>query len=155
MVFYYTYEKKTEVFASALGEFLGQPVYKLESDLNDKAAFVFLFHAIRLALTKGSYPVANMPAEKPVGSVFVCCPIWGGGIAAPARYFLENADLVGVKVNILLTASMATEKYRKNAQDFLNGINCVPGEVYLFAASDKILPEKDVLLEQFGEMIPK
>ncbi|MCL2371833.1 MAG: hypothetical protein FWC78_00330 [Defluviitaleaceae bacterium] len=153
MVFYYTYGSKTEVFAKALGEFLKQPTYKLESDLNDRAGFSFMFKAVRLALAKKAYPVRNMPVDKPAGSIFVCSPVWGGGLAAPARYFLENTDLAGVRVNVLLTAGMVTEKYRQRAYDYLNQLNCVPGQVYLFAATSKIPPEHDVLIEQYSEII--
>ena len=152
MILYYTFKKKTKLFAEVLGDVLGQPIYGLESDLNDKTGFRFMFSALMTCVTQKSHPVSNMPESVPT-EIFVCSPIWGGEMAAPIKYFLENADLRGVKVNILLTASIPTGKHRQKALAFLNKIPCQPGEVYSFATVDKVMPDKDVLHEQLLDML--
>ena len=152
MVLYYTFKQKTKIFAEALGDVLNQPVYGLESDLNDKIGFQFIFYALMTCVTRKSHPVSNMP-ESVSPEIFVCSPIWGGEMAAPIKYFLENADLRGVKVNILLTASIPTEKHRQKALAFLNKIPCQQGEAYIFATTDKVMPEKEVLHEQLQDML--
>ena len=154
MVLYYTFKQKTKIFAETLGDVLNQPVYGLESDLNDKAGFRFMFSALMTCFTRKSYPISNMPGSVPP-EIFVCSPIWGGEMAAPVKYFLENSDLRGVKVNILLTASIPTGKYRQKALAFLNKIPCQQGEAYIFATADKIMPEKEVLREQLRDMLQR
>ena len=152
MILYYTFKQKTKVFASALGDFLQQPVYSLECELNGKSDLKFMFGALKSCVTKARYPVSNMPESVP-SEIYVCSPVWGGHLASPVRYFLENMDLRGTTVNVLLTASVPVEKYRKNAMEFLNKIPCTQGRVFIFATNDKVLPEKDVIIDQFQEML--
>jgi hypothetical protein len=85
----------------------------------------------------------------------LCTPVWGGNISAPAKFFLDNADLKSSTVNVLLTASTPVEKYKQNALDYINKICCKTGDAYLFATSDKAMPEPDVIKEQLGEMLAK
>ena len=151
MIFYYTRSKKTKILAHALSEVLGLPVYELESDLNDRSTFGFLFKALRLTFSRKSYPIRNMPTELPK-EIFLCSPIWGGGLAAPTKYFLDNANLADCKVNIGLTASVPVEKYKKNALGYLNKIPCKPGAAYIFATSSKVEPDKEAIKEHFLEM---
>ncbi|MCL2223394.1 MAG: hypothetical protein FWB96_00330 [Defluviitaleaceae bacterium] len=152
MILYYSREKKTKVFATALGEVLGREVYELESDLNDKGSFGFMIKALGLAFTGKSYPVTNMPQNLPE-EIFLCSPIWGGQVVGPAKYFLENADLKNTTVNLLVTASVPVEKYKNNALEELNKIPCTPGRAFIFATSDKIPPELDVIKEQLRELL--
>ena len=152
MVIYYTFKKKTKIFAEVLGDVVDKQTYALECDLNKKSDLVFMFHALKSCFTRRTIPVSNIPnsfGEK----IFVCSPVWGGEMAAPVKYFLENADLRGVNVNILLTASIPTEKYKQKAADFLTKIPCIQGKVFIFAASDKIKLEKDVITEQINEIL--
>jgi len=153
MIIYYTFKKKTKLFAEVLGNVVGmQQVYALECDLNRKSDLGFMFHALKSCFTKKTIPVSNMPSG--FGKeIFVCSPIWGGEMAAPVKYFLENADLRDVTVNILLTASVPVEKYKQKAIEFLNKIPCQQGNVFIFAASDKVALEKDVIKEQLREMM--
>ena len=153
MVLYYTFHQKTKIFAEVLGHVLNQPVYGLESDLNKKPIFLFILSALASCFTKKTYPVTNMPQAIP-NEIFICSPVWGGDFAAPVRYFLQNADLQDVTVNVLLTASTPTEKYKKNVMETLIKTPCKPGEVYLFATSDKLSPEKDVIIEQLNQLLP-
>ena len=152
MILYYTYKQKTKIFAVALGEVLNLPTYELITDLNDKSAFGFIFHALKLTFSGRTYPVSNMPQDMPV-EIFVCSPIWGGRLAAPVKYFLENTDLARVAVNLLLTASTPTEKYRLNALEYLQKLPCIPGDIHLFATSDKVMPEKEILIEQLHDVL--
>lgn len=152
MVLYYTFQQKTKIFAESLGQVLNQPVYGLESELNGKHIFMFMLHALASCFTKKTYPVLNMPESLP-NEIFICSPVWGGGFAAPVRYFLENADLQDTTVNVLLTADIPAEKYKKNALEFLQKLPCKLGEAYIFATSDKIDPESDVIMEQLREMM--
>ncbi|MDR0272384.1 MAG: hypothetical protein LBI27_03605, partial [Clostridiales bacterium] len=114
MIFYYSRSGKTKIFAEALGEFLGQQVYELESDLNKKGGFGFLIKALALTLAGKSSPVSNMP-ENVAEEIYICAPIWGGQVVGPPKFFLENADLKKTTVNLVLTAQTPTEKYKKNA----------------------------------------
>jgi len=150
MIVYYTFKKKTKLFAEALGDVVGMQTYALECDLNKKSDLAFMFHALKSCFTRRTIPVSNIPSNFG-DNIFVCSPIWGGEMAAPVKYFLENADLRGVTVNILLTASVPTEKYTQKAAEFLNKIPCQQGEVFIFATSDKA--EKDVIAEQLREMM--
>jgi len=151
MILYYTYKQKTKVFAQALSDILGLPVYELESDINSRSSFGFMFKALRLTFGRKAYPV-NMPDAIP-SEIYVCSPVWGGRVAAPVKYFLENMDLRDTKVNLLLTASVPAEKYKTAAQEYLRNLGCNTGEVYLFHTSDKFMPERDVLAEQLRGVI--
>jgi hypothetical protein len=152
MILYYTHSQKTKVLALALGEVLGQPVYQLQSDLNNRSTFGFMFKALRLAFSKKSYPVSNMPQELP-REIYLCSPVWGGGFAAPVKYFLENANLADCVVNIGLTASVPVDKYKKKALDYLSKIPCKPGAAYIFATSDDVEPDKAAIADQLREML--
>jgi len=152
MVLYYSHSKKTKLFAEALGEVLGQSVYGLESDLDRRSGLGFLTHALYLTFTGKDYAIANMPDSVP-DEIYLCCPVWGGQIAAPARHFLENMDLKGKRVNILLTASVPVDKYRQKAAEYLNSkISCNAGEVYIFASSNSL--EKETIKEHLRELLP-
>lgn len=152
MVLFFSRGKKTKVFAEALGEILGQEIYELESELNDKGSVGFLIKALGLIFSAKGYPVSNMPQSVPE-EIFLCSPIWGGQLAAPPKFFLDNAELKNTTVNLLLTASVPLEKYRLNALKELNKIPCKPGEAYIFAASSKVLPEKETIKEQLREIL--
>jgi len=152
MVLYYSKSKKTKFFAETLGEKYDLPVYELESDLNKKSTFGFMIKALSLAFNGKSYPVLNMPENLP-NKIYICTPIWGGQIAAPVKYFLENANLVNIKINILLTASVPVEKYRVKAIGYLEKLKLNPGWAIIFATNSKIPPEKETILEQLGDML--
>ena len=151
MILYYTYKQKTKVFAESLGEVLNLPTYELKSDMNSKSRLGFLISAITMAFTGKTAPVSNLPDSLP-DEVFVCSPVWGGRVAAPVKYFFENAPLRRTRVHLLLNASIPTEKYRKKAEEYLREF-CIPGDVHLFATHDKIMPEKDVLVEQLRKIL--
>jgi len=152
MILYYTYKQKTKIFAESLGKVLQMPISPLECELNKKSGIGFLFNALQLTFTQKTYPVSNIPPTLP-DEIYVCSPIWGGKPAAPCKYFLENTNLQNIKVNLLLTAGVPTMKYKKTAEEYLAKIGCIPGEVYLFATSDKIMPDSDVLVEQLREIL--
>ena len=151
MILYYTYKQKTKIFAESLGEVLNLSTYELVSDINKKSQLGFMFHALRLAFTNKTTPVNNIPDNFP-DEIFVCCPIWGGSVAAPVKYFFENTSLQRTKVHLLLTADIPTEKYRTTAEEYLRKF-CIPGDVHLFATSDKAMPERDVLVEQLRKIL--
>jgi len=152
MILYYTYSQRTKVFAESLGQVLNLPVRELKSDINKKSAFGFIFTALRLTFSGKGTPVNNMPEAIP-DEVYVCSPIWGGKAAAPIKYFLENIDLQNKKVHLLLTANIPTEKYRQRALEYLQKLPCIPGDVHLFATSDKVMPEADVIKEQLCQIL--
>ena len=152
MILYYTYKQKTKIFAQALSEVLSLPIYELKAALNDKSGFGFMFNALKLTFTGKTTPISNMPGELPQ-EIFVCSPIWGGGVAAPVKYFLENANLQRTRVNLVLTASVPTQKYENRAYEYLSKLGCIPGDVYLFATNDKIMPDTDVLKEQLRDIL--
>jgi len=151
MILYYTYEQKTKVFAESLSDVLNLPTYELKAEINNKSKFGFIFSALKLAFTGKSSPVSNIPTDIPM-EVFVCSPIWGGTMAAPAKYFFENTNLQRAKVHLLLTASIPTEKYRQTAEEYLRKF-CIPGDVHLFATSNKFMPEKEILTEQLRKIL--
>ena len=158
MVIFYTHTQKTERFATTCAKLLNTTAYQLKSNLENKQGFSFMFTAIKLAFTRKSYPVDNMPTvflpntESNISEIYVCSPIWGGAISAPIKYFLENAKLKNIKVNLLLTAAVPTEKYRDAGLKYLQKLPCIPGAVHLFATG-KILPEEDILIEQLQEIL--
>ncbi|MCL2049233.1 MAG: hypothetical protein FWG87_10965 [Defluviitaleaceae bacterium] len=152
MVFYYSRSGKTKLFAQAVGEVVGYNVQELESALNDKSPFAFIIKSLGLTFSQKSFPVSNMPSALPQ-EIYVCSPIWGGQVAAPVKYFLENAKLQDTTVHFILTASVPVEKYRQNALNLLQKISCITGNAYIFATSSKITPEIDVIKEQFQELI--
>jgi len=151
MILYYTRSQKTKVFAEALHDILGLPLYHLETDLDGMTNIKFMLRSLSSVFSGKECPVNNMPASLPK-EIYLCGPIWGGRIAAPARYFLKNADLRGTTVNILVTAATPVEKYRLRALEELAQTNCTPGEGYIFATG-KSRPEKDVIAGQMREMI--
>ncbi|MCL1788626.1 MAG: hypothetical protein FWG38_11620 [Defluviitaleaceae bacterium] len=155
MILYYTYQQKTKVFAQALSEVLDLPIYELKAPLNDKSGFGSMLNALKLTFTGKTSPISDMPGDLLTGvsEIFVCSPIWGGGVAAPAKYFLENADLQRVRVNLVLTATTPTIKYEQRAYEYLNKLGCIPGDVYLFATNSKIPPDADVLKEQLRDIL--
>jgi len=152
MILYYTRSQKTKVFAEALHDILGLPMYKLESDLDNMKNFKFLFKALSSVFMRKEISVGNMPTFVP-SEVYLCGPIWGGCIAGPCSYFLKHMDLSNTKVNLLITAQTPVEKYRVRALEDLARINCIQGDAYIFATT-KDLPEKDVIIEQLCTMLP-
>jgi len=152
MILYYTYKQKTKVFAESLGKVLQRQVVELKCDLNNKSTLGFMFHALKLTFTNKAYPVTATFPTLP-GEIYVCSPIWGGKVAAPCKYFLENLNFRNTTVHLLLTASVPTQQYKKNAEDYLRRIGCNPGNVYLFATSGKIMPDGEVLVEQLREIL--
>jgi len=153
MILYYTRTQKTKIFAEALHDILDMPLYELKSELDDMKDFKFLLRALRSVLTSNECKATNIPKPLPE-EIYLCAPIWGGKIAAPAQYFLKYSDLSSTKVNLLVTASTPVEKYRARAQESLSQINCIPGNAYIFATG-KGLPEKDVVLEHLRDILNK
>jgi len=153
MILYYTRSQKTKVFAEALGEILGMPLYRLESDIDNMKSFKFFRKALGMVFSGKGFPVTNMPESVPE-EVYVCGPIWGGRFVGPHKYFIENADLSKTKVNLLMTAQTPTEKYRTKALEDLSKIKCIPGEAYIFATnSGTNLPEREIALEHLRELL--
>ncbi|MCL1862122.1 MAG: hypothetical protein FWF78_00975 [Defluviitaleaceae bacterium] len=150
MVFYYSRGNKTKLFAEALGEVLGQEVFELKSDLNDLSNFKFFVKSLMLTFSGKSYPITNMPKEFPK-EVYLCTPIWGGQISAPARYFAENTT--AENVNLLLTASVPVEKYKTNAAELLKKLHLRVERTMIFATSGKIPIELETIKEQMREIM--
>ena len=155
MIYYYTASQKTKVFAEALASIKNQPLYELKTTLNNKSKFKFMMHSLYLAVTGKAYPVSNMPGTVDAGEIFVCCPVWGGNIAAPAWFFLNNAQLTNIRVHLLLTCGSVTgaERYKKKSLDSLRLVDCIPGQAYVFATTGT-LPEPDIVFEHIRAMIP-
>ena len=153
MVIYFSRSKKTEVFAKVLGEIKNLPLFELRSELNEMPTFRFLFKALWLVIRGKGFLQSNMPAGLPE-EIYVCTPVWGGQVASPVRFFLQNAEITNVRVNILLTASMPTDKYVKNAEKLLGDTSCLAGKVRIFATSSKeTLPEADIIREHLREAL--
>ena len=151
MVIYFSRSKKTEVFAKVLGDMNNSPLFELRSDLNEMPIFRFICKALGLVIRGKSYPVDKMPENLPE-EIHVCSPVWGGEIAPNMKYFLQNAKLSNIKVNILLTASTPTDKYIKKAEKFLQNISCIAGKVCIFATSrNEALPDADIIKEHMKE----
>jgi len=142
----------TKTFAEAVSVVTGHNAYAFETELEKKRGFSFVTKALGLVISNKSFPVSNMPNTVP-GEIYLCTPIWGGKMAAPAKFFLENADLQRTTVHLVLTASTPVEKYRTRALNFLEKIQCNPGNAHIFATSSKIPPEKDVLIEQLKDLL--
>ena len=151
MVVYFSRSGKTEVFAKVLSSLRSMVLFELRSDLNRVPTMRFVLRAMWLTARKRSVPVAGMPGELPK-EIYVCSPVWGGHVAPPVRFFFQNARLSDVTVNILLTASMPTLKYVRNAEKFLQGVDCIPGKVWIFATS-KELPDAEAIEEQMKEIM--
>ena len=153
MIYCYSATTKTLAFADMLSVILavptpnkepGQPamqypnVHLLESTIepqgNTKGRLYL--RAFWYILSKKPGAIKNMPAEIKADEIYVCGPVWVGQPASPIRYFLQNADLRGKKVNMLLTCLSATEMetYQKNGQKLLESIDCIPGKVGVFVA---------------------
>jgi hypothetical protein len=93
-----------------------------------------------------------MPGKIDVNEIYLCAPIWGGRMASPAWFFLNRANLKGKKVNLLLTSGSNNDNYRTKAIGTLAQLDCVPGEVYGFAAVKE--PEMELIEEQLRQMLP-
>ena len=155
MVVYFSRSKKTEVFAKVLAELRGGlPLFELRSEMNDMPTMRFVSRALWLTVRGKSEPVEKMPGELP-GEVFLCSPVWGGHVSPQARYFVENASLSDVRLNILLTASMPTGKYVKNAEKLLQSVSCIPGNVWIFASTSgkDTLPDAQIIEEHMKEIM--
>jgi len=152
MIFYYTKSQRTKVFAQILGELKGQSTYELVADINKKSAFGFMISALWQSITNKTTAVTNMPQDIP-SEIFVCAPIWAERLATPVKYFLENANLQGVRVNLLLTASNPTEKYKQTAFEYLRTFSCIPGDIFLFATSGKVMPDEQLVREHLSNLL--
>jgi len=152
MILYYTRSQKTKIFAEVLHELQNMPLYELKSELDDMSAFKFLLRALMSVFTNKECTVNNLPKSIP-DEIYLCAPIWGGKLAAPAQYFLKHSNLANTKVNLIITATTPIGKYRTRALESLANIKCIPGEAYIFATG-KDLPEKDVVQEHMRELIP-
>jgi len=152
MVLYYTHKQKTKIFAQAISELRDIPTHELKSDLSKKSGFAFIFNALKLTLTKKTSPVTNIPENVP-HEIYVCSPVWGGRPAAPVKYFLENSALRQTKVHLILTASAPTDKYRKNAVEYLQNLPCIVGDVFVCQNNGEMPPDKEVLKEQLQDLL--
>jgi len=153
MILYYTKSEKTKIFAESIHEIYPMPLYKLESDINKRGTLSFFFTALIRTITNKPEPVSNMPDVAMPEEIFVCSPIWGGNLAAPVKYFLSNAKLNNTRVNLILTASTPVPGYEKNAHKYLQKIDCIVGDMYLFATDSKIMPDKSIITEQMRELL--
>ena len=151
MILYYTRSHKTKIFAETLHDILGLPLHGLESELDTMKDFKFICRALSSVFTSKECTVSNIPTSLP-GEIYLCAPVWGGRLAAPAQYFLKHAALSDVRVNLLLTASTPVEKYRVRALEDLAKLNCIPGQAYIFATA-KGMPEKDVVTQHIREAV--
>ena len=153
MVIYFSRSKKTEVFAKALGETKNLALFELRSELNEMPAFRFVLKALWLTIRGKVFHVGKMPDGLP-DEIYVCSPVWGGSVAPPIKYFLQNANISRVKVNILLTASMPTDKYVKNAETLLKKTSCIAGKVCIFATSSaEKLPDAETIKEHLKDAL--
>ena len=152
MVVYFSRSKKTEVFAKELAALENMPLFELRSELNEMSTFRLIFKVLSLGIRGKSSPVYEMPGSYPE-KIYVCSPVWAGGLAPPVKYFLQNADLAKTEVNVLLTASTPTDKYVKEADTFLKSIACIHGNTNIFATSMKVMPEADVVREHIKELM--
>jgi len=152
MIIYYTRSQKTKLFAEALGEIVGLPLYRLHSDLDNMKGFKFLIKALGMVFSNKGFPAHSLPDALPE-EIYVCGPIWGGRLVGPAKYFLENTDLSKTKVNLLLTAETPVEKYRTRALEDLAKLQCIKGNAYIFATKKEQMPEKEIALEHLREML--
>ena len=153
MVIYFSRSKKTEVFAKILSDVKQMPLFQLSSDLNEMRTFPFIFKALWLVIRDKSHPVKKIPESIPE-EIYVCSPVWGGKVAAPVKFFLQNAELSNTKINILLTASTPTDKYVKNAEKLLQNTSCIPGNVNLFAANSKEdVTDVEIIKEHMKELM--
>lgn len=155
IILYYTHGQKTKIFTEALCEVLRLPLLELKSPLNEKTPFKFIIHALYLAVTAKAYPVSNMPDLTDISEIYLCTPVWGGQVAAPAWYFLNHAELKNKTVHLLLTCGSADniDKYRKKALDSLLLIDCVPGGALGFATGGEA-PHRATVTEQLRTMLP-
>ncbi|MCL2420486.1 MAG: hypothetical protein FWD03_01395 [Defluviitaleaceae bacterium] len=160
MVFYYSVTQKTKIYAEILGAILDHPLHSLQSSLDTAAGFGFMAKALWYTLTKKAVPVTNMPESYSPGDeeIYICCPVWGGYPAAPIRCFLQNAPLKGKKVHMILTASMSHVKYTDKAKMMIAEAGCIPGNVEVFATSDRAVLDRDIIEAHirhlmFGESI--
>jgi hypothetical protein len=108
-----------------------------------------------LYLTLSGKPCpADIPDIADTGEIYLCAPVWGGKIAAPGQYFIDNSDLKDKKLNILLTCDSITsyEKYKKNAEKVLESKPCINGIVHVFAAG-KYPTDKETLTGQLRDIL--
>ncbi|MCL2604198.1 MAG: hypothetical protein FWD90_06945 [Defluviitaleaceae bacterium] len=151
MIIYYTRTQKSKIAAEALHDITGLPLYALDSDIHEVKGIRFAWRAVRSIIGSKGYPVKNMPKAIP-SEVYLCGPIWVGEIAGPLKYFINQADLSGKKVHMLLTGIQPTEQNRESARKCLGKSGCQIGEIYLIA-TQKELPEKEVITEHLREMM--
>ena len=153
MVVFFSRSRKTEVFAKVLGEMKNLPLFELRSELNETPTFRFVIKALWLTLRGKILPVDKMPENLPE-EIYVCSPVWGGNVAPTVKYFLQNANIANIRVNILLTASTPTDKYVKNAVKLLEKTLCISGDVFIFATSSaETLPDADIIREHLKEVL--
>lgn len=154
MILYYTATQKTKVFAEALAEVKQLPVCRLKSKLGERVNFGFIVQSLFYTLAGKPYPTDSLPDLAGIDEIYLCSPVWGGKVASPVLYFLQQCDLKGKTVHVLLTCDSIShhDKYTQKAQAALAQTACTPGNVHVFATQEKSLPEKDVLIGQIREM---
>jgi len=130
MIYCYSATQKSKAYAQLLGEIINCPVYMLDCALDPTNKISFFFSA---AFRKSLSVVENMPVSIDSNEIYLVGPIWAGEVARPIKYFLENAPLSGKRVNMLLTAAICHEKYISEAERLLAKLDCIPGEVQVFA----------------------
>ena len=151
MIYYFTRTQKSKVAADALHEITGLPLYALTAPINEVKGFSFVWRAVKSVLSSKGCPVDNLPTDVP-SEIYICGPIWAGGLAGPLKYFVKNIDLTHTKVNVLLTGQQPAEQSREMIQKFLAKSGCKPCKIFMMATS-KELPEKDVVLEHLRQML--
>jgi len=154
MIFCYSVTEKTKVYAEVLSEIVGQPVYMLEAEIGQKMGLGFMARALWLTIRGVPSPILNFPAADAFEEeIYVCCPVWGGYVAAPIRTLIESEQIRGKKVNLLLTASASDIKYSRYAEQTLKDAGCVPGAIGVFATQQGYTPEREVAEEHIRSLL--
>ena len=154
MVIYYSWKGHTKVYARELAALSQDTAFELTEQKKRSGVWGFISGCYQ-GIAKKETPVTNMPDLSKANEIFVCSPIWAAGIAPAVRYFINHAELDGIKVNFLLTCSNISqhEDFRKSALDALSGTKAIQGAAYVFAGSMKNEPDIETVKSHIKKVI--
>lgn len=152
MIIYYSHSGNTKIYADSLSAQLRSRTFRLE----DEKPFNFfqLGSLLIKSVFKKSSKVKAMPTLGKDSTFYVCSPIWAGGIVPAVRYFLQNAQLKGKKVNFIITCRMLeTGNLKSKLEKQLKSDNYVLGDIHIFVCPAKTEPDVATIKSHLKEMV--
>ena len=156
MIIYYSYTKNTEKYAKELSAALNDTVFELKEKNPRKGFFGFISGCYQ-AIAKKEVETESLPDISGDERIYVCTPIWAGGMAPAVRTFLNRTDLKDKETNVLITCRSAADmdNYKTAVLSEFEKSGAKPGRALGFVSSSKQPADAETIRELLSAMLEK